>query len=148
MDVEEIMSARRDLIASIAEARSVVKQLDAMLNIGQAQKVLKIRTAVAEYYSLPVEKIAASDQRGSRKRVYAWPRQMAAALAQELLTYSIPQIAHAMGYRDHTAAMYSIQQVHNRREKLSGYDEEYSDVRSIARQLLSKRGPTTLKVVA
>lgn len=148
MDVEEIMSARRDLIASIAEARSVVKQLDAMLNIGQAQKVLKIRTAVAEYYSLPVEKIAASDQRGSRKRVYAWPRQMAAALAQELLTYSIPQIAHAMGYRDHTAVMYSIQQVHNRREKLSGYDEEYSDVRSIARQLLSKRGPTTLKVVA
>jgi chromosomal replication initiator protein len=68
--------------------------------------------AVADFYSLSSE-----DLKGrSRRKKVAKPRQIAMYLARQETNASLPQIGRALGGRDHTTVLYSINKIGKRIE--------------------------------
>lgn len=66
-----------------------------------------IQRTVAEYYKIKLSDLLSK----RRNRSLARPRQMAMALAKELTSYSLPEIAEAFGGRDHTTVLHACRKI-------------------------------------
>lgn len=71
-----------------------------------------ILAAVAVCYGYKPHRLRTHDFR----RCYSWPRQMVSYIARQTTNLSYPQIADALGYFDHTTALYGAHAVANRIE--------------------------------
>lgn len=66
-----------------------------------------IQRACAQYFAVSVQAL-----RGPcRKAHLVHARHVAIALARELTTYSLPEIARRFGGRDHTTALYAVHKI-------------------------------------
>jgi chromosomal replication initiator protein len=64
----------------------------------------------------------------TRERGIAWPRQLVMLLAREHTTASTPQIAKALGGRDHTTIIYGIREARVRVQDNPHYRRLYLDI--------------------
>lgn len=80
--------------------------------------VQRVIEAVCAFYNVPLSDIEGS----SRKRKFAYPRQMAMYLSRTETDASLPEIGEKLGNRDHTTILYGY-------EKIQGLLETDADVR-------------------
>lgn len=75
----------------------------------QPQKVTidQVVDAVCRHYGLTPQELASS----SRKRKFAFPRQMAMYLARKETEASLPEIGERLGNRDHTTVLYGFEKI-------------------------------------
>lgn len=66
-----------------------------------------IQKTVAEYFKIRLSDINSK----KRTRMLARPRQMAMALAKELTSHSLPEIAEVFGGRDHTTVIHAAKKI-------------------------------------
>lgn len=87
-----------------------------------------IQKTVAEYF-----KIRLADMHSKKRtRSLTRPRQMAMALAKELTTHSLPEIADAFGGRDHTTVLHASRKI---KELISSDPKLAEDYRNLLRIL-------------
>lgn len=77
--------------------------------VRQVDKVTlnRVVTAVCQYYKVSAEELISN----SRKREFAFPRQMVMYLARTETDASLPQIGQFLGNRDHTTVMYGYEKI-------------------------------------
>jgi chromosomal replication initiator protein len=80
-------------------------------------RVADIQAAVARRYRIPVAMMRAPRGRGTVKRRYAWPRQVAMCLSTRLTDHSYTRIGQFFGGRDHSTVLYACEAVEERRKK-------------------------------
>jgi len=88
----------------------------------------RIVAAVAAHFGLTVEALRAPN----RKSVFSTPRHVAAYFIREFLGYSYGRMAHCVGRKDKTTAMYSAARV----RYLAGVDPEFARALSTLRARL------------
>jgi chromosomal replication initiator protein len=115
----KIQSNIRELNGALTRVVAYAQLMQAPLTVDLAQTVLQdvlqqtplsteqVITAVCEYYRISAEDLKG---RGRNKEVVT-PRQMAMYLLREATGTSLPQIGEALGGRDHTTVMYSVEKV-------------------------------------
>ncbi len=115
----KIQSNIRELNGALTRVVAYAQLMQAPLTVDLAQTVLQdvlqqtplsteqVIAAVCEYY-----RISADDLKGrGRNKEVVTPRQMAMYLLREATGASLPQIGDALGGRDHTTVMYSVEKV-------------------------------------
>ena len=70
-------------------------------------RMIEILRVVARHNAITVDNIKSE----SRKREYAWPRQIAAYLCREMTRCSLPEIGRMFGGRDHTTILFAFRKV-------------------------------------
>lgn len=115
----KIQSNIRELNGALTRVVAYAQLMQAPLTVDLAQTVLQdvlqqtplsteqVITAVCEYYRISPEDLKG---RGRNKEVVT-PRQMAMYLLREATGTSLPQIGDALGGRDHTTVMYSVEKI-------------------------------------
>lgn len=115
----KIQSNIRELSGALNRVVAYAQLLHSPLSVDLAQTVLQdvlqqspvstdqVINAVAEYYRVTVDDLKG---RGRNKEVVT-PRQMAMYLMRESTGASLPQIGDALGGRDHTTVMYSVEKI-------------------------------------
>jgi chromosomal replication initiator protein len=141
----KIQSNIRELNGALTRVVAYAQLMQLPLSIELAQTVLQdvlqqtplsaeqVLTAVCEYYRVSAEDLKG---RGRNKEVVT-PRQMAMFLLREATGASLPQIGEALGGRDHTTVMYSVDKIaaeieqddHRRREMLALKERLYNSKR-------------------
>jgi chromosomal replication initiator protein len=96
---------KRDFNLDLAKKilNNIVDQLDRVLDIDKIQK------SVSHYFSVSVDDL--KDK--TRKKEVATARQVAMYFAKEYTDYSLKQIGHYFGGRDHSTVIHAIQSVQN-----------------------------------
>lgn len=82
---------------------------------------------VCEYYKIKLNDLISS----KRDRKLARPRQIAMCLCKELTNYSLPEIGHALGGRDHTTVIHAYKQINSLRKKFEEVENDYSNLMQI-----------------
>jgi chromosomal replication initiator protein len=115
----KIQSNIRELNGALTRVVAYAQLMQAPLTVDLAQTVLQdvlqqtplstdqVVSAVCEYYRVSSEDLKG---RGRNKEVVT-PRQMAMYLLREATGASLPQIGEALGGRDHTTVMYSVEKI-------------------------------------
>jgi chromosomal replication initiator protein len=115
----KIQSNIRELNGALTRVVAYAQLMQLPLSVDLAQTVLQdvlqqtplsteqVLTAVCEYYRVSAEDLKG---RGRNKEVVT-PRQMAMYLLREATGASLPQIGEALGGRDHTTVMYSVDKI-------------------------------------
>ena len=115
----KIQSNIRELNGALTRVVAYAQLMQLPLSVDLAQTVLQdvlqqtplsmdqVMTAVCEYYRVSAEDVKG---RGRNKEVVT-PRQMAMYLLREATGASLPQIGEALGGRDHTTVMYSVEKI-------------------------------------
>jgi chromosomal replication initiator protein len=115
----KIQSNIRELNGALTRVVAYAQLMQAPLTVDLAQTVLQdvlqqtplskeqVINAVCEYYRISAEDLKG---RGRNKEVVT-PRQMAMYLMREATGASLPQIGDALGGRDHTTVMYSVEKI-------------------------------------
>jgi chromosomal replication initiator protein len=88
----------------------------------------EVLAAVADYYRINLEDLKG---RGRNKEIVT-PRQMAMYLLREETSASLPQIGEALGGRDHTTVMYSVEKI---AQEIEQDDQRRREVLSIKERL-------------
>lgn len=115
----KIQSNIRELNGALTRVVAYAQLMQLPLSVDLAQTVLQdvlqqtplstdqVLTAVCEYY-----RVSADDLKGrGRNKEVVTPRQMAMFLLREATGASLPQIGEALGGRDHTTVMYSVEKI-------------------------------------
>lgn len=79
-------------------------------------KVIMIQKAVADQFGVS----RAMFFKPTRRRLVAFPRQVAMFLIHELLKMSYPQIGRCFGGKDHTTVLYGVRLIKERLETDAG----------------------------
>jgi chromosomal replication initiator protein len=115
----KIQSNIRELNGALTRVVAYAQLMQAPLTVELANTVLQdvlqqtplstdqVVSAVCEYYRVSSEDLKG---RGRNKEVVT-PRQMAMYLLREATGASLPQIGDALGGRDHTTVMYSVEKI-------------------------------------
>lgn len=115
----KIQSNIRELNGALTRVVAYAQLMQAPLTVDLAQSVLQdvlqqtplstdqVLAAICEYYRISLDDLKG---RGRNKEVVT-PRQMAMYLMREATGASLPQIGDALGGRDHTTVMYSVEKV-------------------------------------
>jgi chromosomal replication initiator protein len=115
----KIQSNIRELNGALTRVVAYAQLMQLPLSVDLAQTVLQdvlqqtplstdqVLNAVCEYYRVSAEDLKG---RGRNKEVVT-PRQMAMYLLREATGASLPQIGEALGGRDHTTVMYSVEKI-------------------------------------
>ena len=130
-NVRELEGALKRVVANshftgqpitIEFAREALKDLLAL----QAKLVTieNIQKITAEYFKLKVSDLLSK----RRSRSVARPRQVAMALAKELTSHSLPEIADAFGGRDHTTVLHACRTVKNLVLENASLAEDYRNL--------------------
>jgi len=98
--------------------RDLISLQDKRVSIDNIQKT------VSEYYKIRIADLLSA----KRTRAIARPRQLAMALAKELTNYSLPEIGHQFGGRDHTTVLHAQRKVVELRESDQKIDEDYKNL--------------------
>ncbi len=98
--------------------RDLLTLQDRLVTIDNIQKT------VAEYYKIKVADLLSK----RRNRSISRPRQMAMALAKELTSHSLPEIADAFGGRDHTTVLHACRKIKELIELTSDIAEDYKNL--------------------
>ena len=142
----KIQSNIRELNGALTRVVAYAQLMQLPLSVDLAQTVLQdvlqqtplsadqVLNAVCEYYRVSLEDLKG---RGRNKEVVT-PRQMAMYLLREATGLSLPQIGEALGGRDHTTVMYSVEKIaqeieqddQRRREMLAIKERLYNGNRS------------------
>lgn len=115
----KIQSNIRELSGALTRVVAYAQLMHAPLTVELATAVLQdvlqqtpvsteqVLNTVAEYYRISIEDLKG---RGRNKEIVV-PRQMAMFLLREATGASLPQIGEALGGRDHTTVMYSVEKM-------------------------------------
>ena len=96
-------------------------------------KVRKISPRVVVEQTAQYYNIKSNDLTGSKRdRQIVLPRQVAMYIMRDELNMSFPQIAHALGGRDHTTVMHAVKKI----EELRSADTSFSDDIELLRRML------------
>ena len=98
--------------------RDLISLQDKRVSIDNIQKT------VSEYYKIRIADLLSA----KRTRAIARPRQLAMALAKELTNYSLPEIGHQFGGRDHTTVLHAQRKIIELRESDQKIDEDYKNL--------------------
>lgn len=98
--------------------RDLISLQDKRVSIDNIQKT------VAEYYKIRIADLLSS----KRTRAIARPRQIAMALSKELTNYSLPEIGHQFGGRDHTTVLHAQRKITELQESDQKVDEDYKNL--------------------
>lgn len=98
--------------------RDLLTLQDRLVTIDNIQKT------VAEYYKIKVADLLSK----RRNRSIARPRQMAMALAKELTSHSLPEIADSFGGRDHTTVLHACRKIKDLIEATTDIAEDYKNL--------------------
>jgi len=98
--------------------RDLISLQDKRVSIDNIQKT------VSEYYKIRIADLLSA----KRTRAIARPRQLAMALAKELTNYSLPEIGHQFGGRDHTTVLHAQRKIVELRESDQKVDEDYKNL--------------------
>ena len=98
--------------------RDLLTLQDRLVTIDNIQKT------VAEYYKIKVADLLSK----RRNRSIARPRQMAMALAKELTSHSLPEIADSFGGRDHTTVLHACRKIKDLIETTTDIAEDYKNL--------------------
>lgn len=113
-NVRELEGALKRIIASshfsgksisVEFAKDALKDLLALR--AKLVTIENIQKTVANYFKIKVSDLLSKD----RSRIITRPRQVAMALAKELTSHSLPEIADSFGGRDHTTVLHACQKV-------------------------------------
>ena len=98
--------------------RDLISLQDKRVSIDNIQKT------VSEYYKIRIADLLSA----KRTRAIARPRQLAMALAKELTNYSLPEIGHQFGGKDHTTVLHAQRKIIELRESDQKIDEDYKNL--------------------
>jgi chromosomal replication initiator protein len=141
----KVQSNIRELSGALTRVVAYAQLMHAPLSVDLATTVLQdilqhqplstdeVLAAVADYYRINLDDLKG---RGRNKEIVI-PRQMAMYLLREETGASLPQIGEALGGRDHTTVMYSVEKIgqeieqddQRRREMLSIKERLYQGQR-------------------
>jgi chromosomal replication initiator protein len=141
----KIQSNIRELSGALTRVVAYAQLLQAPLSVDLAQTVLQdvlqqtpvspdqVINAVADYYRVSVDDLKG---RGRNKEVVT-PRQMAMYLMRESTGASLPQIGDALGGRDHTTVMYSVEKI---AQEVEQDDQRRREMLAIKERLYNNNG--------
>ncbi|PCI71756.1 MAG: chromosomal replication initiator protein DnaA [Piscirickettsiaceae bacterium] len=98
--------------------RDLIALQDKRISIDNIQKT------VSEYFKIRMADLLSA----KRTRSIARPRQIAMALSKELTNYSLPEIGHQFGGRDHTTVLHAQRRINELRESDQKIDEDYKNL--------------------
>jgi hypothetical protein len=108
-------------------------------------RIVEIQRVVARNNAITVEAI----KNDSRRRDYAWPRQLAAYLCREMTRCSYPEIGRMFGDRDHTTIIFAYRKVAAmlpEREDISETLQRYRDeIIQMASERIEAEGVSRLR---
>lgn len=134
-NVRELEGALKRIIASshfsgkpitLEFAKEALKDLLALR--AKLVTIENIQKTVANYFKIKVSDLLSKD----RSRIVTRPRQIAMALAKELTSHSLPEIADTFGGRDHTTVLHACQKV---KELISADNNLAEDYKNLVRIL-------------
>lgn len=141
----KIQSNIRELNGALTRVVAYAQLMQAPLTVDLATTVLQdiltqtpvsmdqVINAVCDYYRVSVEDLKG---RGRNKEVVT-PRQMAMYLLREATGSSLPQIGEALGGRDHTTVMYSVEKIG---QEIEQDDQRRREMLAIKERLYNGQG--------
>lgn len=133
-NVRDLEGALRRVIANAHfTGKSITMQFahDALKDLLTLQDKLvtveNIQKTVVEYYKISREELLSK----RRSRQIARPRQMAMALAKDLTSHSLPEIAEYFGGRDHSTVIHACRKVKELIESDAVYAEDFKNLMKI-----------------
>lgn len=101
------VAAYAQLNGGVVNDSVVNMALGDLLHTPRKMTVEEVLTAVSRYYGIAHEDIVGS----SRKRKFAYPRQMVMYLSRTETEASLPEIGEKLGNRDHTTILYGYEKI-------------------------------------
>ncbi len=99
--------AYAQLSAHPIDANLISMALADLLRQPQSPTIDRVIDAVCDYYNVSRDDLTSN----SRKRIIAFPRQMAMFLSRSETDASLPQIGAKLGHRDHSTVMYGCDKI-------------------------------------
>ena len=103
------IAAYAQLSGGIVDDELATMALGDLVHQPQKMSIDQVIKAVCEYYQVSIVDISGS----SRKRKFAFPRQMIMYLCRTETDASLPEIGEKLGNRDHTTVLYGFEKISN-----------------------------------